>query len=160
MELPADCLEFCKTIDGCEWYSFDPSDGLCSAFSACPSLDIDGCAGCVTGEDDCDSYQCFVPGECLGNLIEHADVEGEVECLDTCKATEGCEWFTFLGDPGICLLYETCDVLEQGCQNCVSGENDCSGSGGGEGKSKILSQVELYFLFSSHFSVISTMCIC
>ena len=49
-----DCLQDCKDLDGCEWYTFDTSSGVCLLFADCPNID-ESCGTCISGEDDCES---------------------------------------------------------------------------------------------------------
>ena len=34
---------------GCDWFTFHPSDGLCALYDRCPTIDIASCPSCVTG---------------------------------------------------------------------------------------------------------------
>ena len=34
---------------GCDWFTFHPTDGLCVLYDRCPTLDIDSCPSCVSG---------------------------------------------------------------------------------------------------------------
>ncbi len=33
-----ECLAHCQSIEGCEWYSYDTSDGFCNSLSECEVL--------------------------------------------------------------------------------------------------------------------------
>ena len=131
----ADCIEYCQADSDCQWYSYDPADGACNAFSDCPSLETDACPNCVSGEDECEAYTCFVPGECLGFFLDHIDLTSADECLQECKGNNFCEWFTFFEESNICYLYSTCNEIDQECQNCVTGEDECDAQGG-QGKER------------------------
>ncbi len=48
-----DCLEVCQETDGCGWFSFDSSDGLCLLTADCQEVD-EGCGSCVAGQVECD----------------------------------------------------------------------------------------------------------
>ena len=65
--------------------------------------------------------------------MNHVYVDTAEECLAECKSQPGCEWFSFSNTVGICALYRTCDTLDQGCPDCVSGENECEGGGSSGG---------------------------
>ena len=73
-------------------------------------------------------------GECFGDLVSYSASPDADDCLDMCKADLRCEYFTFYSDgiAGTCFLYSSCDVLDQACEECVSGERGCESSGGGE----------------------------
>ena len=66
--------------------------------------------------------ECFVKGECHGQLVGIAPSDGENDCLATCKNTTDCYWFTW--DPvGVCNLFLICDELDpESCPECSSGE--------------------------------------
>ena len=48
-----DCLEVCQDTDGCGWFSYDSSDGLCLLTADCQEVD-EGCGSCVAGQVECD----------------------------------------------------------------------------------------------------------
>ena len=123
VESQVECLEFCQSIPTCEWFSYKPEDGACNAFSSCPSVNTDNCGDCVSGENECDA--CFVHGECFGFFLDLTEVRDVNDCLDACQHYPGCEWFTYFEESEICYFYSTCDVLEQACMDCVSGEDEC-----------------------------------
>ena len=68
--------------------------------------------------------QCFVPGECVGQLLGAISVGGGAEgCLSACQATSECTWFTSYGSD-LCGLFINCDELNvDGCPECVSGKD-------------------------------------
>ena len=87
--------------------------------------------------------QCFVSGECQGDLIGiFADIAGADDCLVACKNTSGCVWFTEFevilpcrhptlrnDASSILLQYDTCGMFrnclnidEQTCPSCISGK--------------------------------------
>ena len=41
------------------------------------------------------------------------------------KATEGCAWFTHDSAGGACYTFEDCPNIDESCDTCVSGEDDC-----------------------------------
>jgi len=76
--------------------------------------------GCIS------ALQCDVPGECVGNLIGFTSQNSSTECLSTCKDTEECTWYTFVGGDNFCSLLQSCtEVNEDTCGTCVSGEVAC-----------------------------------
>ena len=71
--------------------------------------------------------ECFVPGECVGDLIGAFDLTNPEDCLGKCEATLGCTWFTHHTRDNFCALYSNVDRVEvDRCPSCVSGEG-CSG---------------------------------
>lgn len=49
----------------------------------------------------------------------------EFACLDLCSANSECRWFTFYSPTNLCLLFEDCQVLDEECQECLTGQPDC-----------------------------------
>ena len=47
-----ECLDLCKTVDQCTWFSFNSDDSLCNLYQTCPTLD-ETCTSCVTGQKEC-----------------------------------------------------------------------------------------------------------
>ena len=129
-----DCARGCNTTAGCEWYSYDPDDKLCATLSTCPSLDAVSCPDCVSGERGCSVSVCFAEGECSGG--EYAGklkgVASADDCLKQCRENTLCKWFTFYPNTETCLFYGSCSEVKQGCQNCVTGQEECSHSQGKE----------------------------
>ena len=41
------------------------------------------------------------------------------------KATEGCAWFTHDSAGGACYTFEDCPNIDESCDTCVSGEDEC-----------------------------------
>ncbi len=71
--------------------------------------------------------------------MDAGDFEGLAsaeDCLDLCYDTEGCQWMTYFGDTGFCVLLEDCQDLDE-CAECTVANADsaeCSGDGdGGDG---------------------------
>ncbi len=53
VEREGDCLERCKVVDGCDWFTFDDSDGACILLTACTQIDSDECDTCWSGQRQC-----------------------------------------------------------------------------------------------------------
>ena len=71
---------------------------------------------------------CFVPGECTDSNLIKAEISATVElCLDVCKNTENCGWFTYVTYAGLCEIFENCGLLDPAnCADCISGEVNCT----------------------------------
>ena len=71
--------------------------------------------------------QCFVPGECIqSNLVSVESTQSAEMCLDLCKNTDNCQWFTYIAYASLCELLQDCPQLdESNCAECVSGEVAC-----------------------------------
>jgi len=71
---------------------------------------------------------CLIQGQCQGNVISIEASSSKDECLQQCKDTEGCKWFTFLAKneaKDSCILYRDCTTIDESCSNCISGESRC-----------------------------------
>ena len=71
--------------------------------------------------------QCFVPGECTeSDLVTALPVLDLNNCLEMCKNTPECAWFTFVSYANFCELFTNCEELAiDNCADCISGEKDC-----------------------------------
>ena len=52
-------------------------------------------------------------------------VANEDECLNLCKDDSSCAWFTYFRAPSECVLYFDCPMIDETCEDCVSGERSC-----------------------------------
>ena len=43
------CLEECRNVTGCEWFSVNEADSFCGLYSSCEELDTDSCPACISG---------------------------------------------------------------------------------------------------------------
>ena len=72
---------------------------------------------------------CWIGGECKGNKIHIApSPQSKEECLEECKITFGCKWFTFhqyKSPQPACLLFSDCSSIDETCETCISGERRC-----------------------------------
>ena len=82
--------------------------------------------GLISGLAKAD-LQCFVPGECIqSNLVSVESTQSAEMCLDLCKNTDNCQWFTYIAYASLCELLQDCPQLdESNCAECVSGEVAC-----------------------------------
>ena len=71
--------------------------------------------------------QCFIPGECTSSALVGAEPAVDVNnCLQLCKDSPDCAWFTFVPYAMFCELFSECAVLSiDNCANCISGEKVC-----------------------------------
>lgn len=68
---------------------------------------------------------CFVPGECQGSVDRVEEAESQEECLELCQSHSFCEWFTYHTVIKACVLFRSCDEINQECDVCVTGEDEC-----------------------------------
>ena len=74
---------------------------------------------------------CYEKGECLfSNLLDVTHATSAERCLQDCKTTDGCQWFTYKEHDGsVCELFESCEYFSNDdCDNCISGQVSCSES--------------------------------
>ncbi len=149
-----DCWSLCQETPRCEFYSYDSSflEGFCFLYSSCPVID-ESCSTCTTSENECPLLSCQVPGECLGVLvmvvvsrstplecvtslfrqIDEFNTRGdEGECAAACVEQLLCNWYTYFTDSGKCVLYNTCQVTEDNCEDCFTSEKGCGDDSQGE----------------------------
>lgn len=74
------------------------------------------------------ALECHKPGECSGgqyiDYIEEVDTYND--CLQLCHADSdaNCQWVTYFENK-ICLHFDNCPNIGQGCRDCFSGERNC-----------------------------------
>ena len=77
---------------------------------------------------DNSGLDCYVDGECLGNLVMSITVQENAEdCLYNCKNTLACRHWTFYPNSTGCLGFINCDGLTDAkCEDeCKSGQVQC-----------------------------------
>ncbi len=71
-------------------------------------------------------------GQCYGNVLHtEYDVPSEGLCMTICQTFERCNWFTYKQRDLTCSLMADCEVLDQTCTDCLSGESRCQEPGEG-----------------------------
>jgi hypothetical protein len=121
------CLVFCKSEPECAWTTYFPRTSYCQLYSTCPSIDSEYCEDCLSSQQECipDDPVCWVGGECKG-VVHHTEMAASAEeCLHVCNSTVSCRWFTFNTEVSECLLFKSCSVLDESCEECISGERRC-----------------------------------
>ena len=80
----------------------------------------------ISGESRCETPQCWVRGQCLGQTLDLDIVANEDACLAWCESKSGCNWFTFYTPAAECILFKTCPAIDGTCSDCISGESSCA----------------------------------
>ena len=80
----------------------------------------------ISGESRCETPQCWVQGQCLGQTLDLDIVANEDACLAWCESKSGCNWFTFFKPAAECILFRTCPTIDDTCSDCISGESSCA----------------------------------
>jgi len=121
------CLELCNSNPSCQWFTFAPSLNFCELLLDCSTLDSSKCDDCLSGTRDCipKEPECWIQGECVGTIDHFEKTESKEDCLNLCKTTLGCRWFTFWEPSSPCFLFKNCPTFDDSCDNCVSGESRC-----------------------------------
>ena len=70
--------------------------------------------------------QCNLNGLCEGSFLDATTVENKAACIDFCRTTPGCFWYSLHTDTGICFALEDCTTLDESRVNVTSGNKDCS----------------------------------
>jgi len=119
-----ECVISCQHVTGCAWYTFYPTDGLCTLHEQCGAVSED-CEDCMSGQDTCPA--CNVGGECEGiNFHLEPDVE-EQQCLVLCEDSELCYYYSYSKEDRYCLLFTSCPSLTlTPCPSCVTGQPGCT----------------------------------
>ena len=70
---------------------------------------------------------CFEAGFCVGSYVDGPDVLDANACLNACKSTPDCSWFSFDEFDARCLLSRDCLGMDPSCANsgCVYGQAQC-----------------------------------
>ena len=90
--------------------------------------------------------QCWIQGMCNGDMILAEASSSPEACLQFCKDTAGCNWFTFFDNNSTnsnnniynqnnnnnnndhnnsassCIIFHDCLTLDESCSSCTSGE--------------------------------------
>ena len=80
--------------------------------------------------------QCNLDGLCLGDLVGETrfdydtNTEGKAACINFCRKTQGCFWYSFDMYSGLCLALEDCPTLDDimtrpDSTHYTSGNKDC-----------------------------------
>ena len=44
------CVNFCRNVDGCNWFTYNTKSNICSALSTCPQVVTEECTECLSGQ--------------------------------------------------------------------------------------------------------------
>ena len=58
-----ECVDFCTSTSGCQYFSYEPTDDVCLALEECPEVSTDNCLDCISGDSTCPDTICALPGE-------------------------------------------------------------------------------------------------
>ena len=123
-----DCLLSCQKISTATWITFDPDSTLCQCLESCgegPVTEGSDCANCVSSETRCEVEQCFVPGLCVGEIIDFSPLESSRKCLSKCTNSTDCKWFSLSRTKNLCLAFKDCNELDKEENDFISGQSEC-----------------------------------
>ena len=119
------CHTKCKTMPNCKWLTYDPAAEFCFLFSDCSSIvqDEDDCLDCVTSEVDCPLLDCDdnLIGLCLGSFVHYSHEETKDTCIQHCKNSQDCDWYSYNSQDKICLQFNACPTINDKFEDYVSG---------------------------------------
>ena len=117
-------------IENCNQFTHFNSTGACYAWQTCLTFSENTCSDCISGDATCSPYTCSEPGLCTGISLGSLVATSENECLDVCKATAQCQWYSYDSTLQFCQLTETCDAVETcSSDTCTHGQKECSANG-------------------------------
>merc|ERR1712045_101632 len=120
------CHAFCGKVDGCNLWSWKPSQSLCLAFATCTFAEGPVCEDCVIGEKACSARECHQQYKCGGNFVDSFSMSHIEECIVACYSDDACNWYTLEKTRDHCILYKDCDLHDETCTTCATGPKSCS----------------------------------
>ena len=120
------CLDACHGVLGCQYFTYYDNEDACIYFISCSNLSEEGCSGCTSGDNECESRQCDLAGLCDGRLVDFSTVQTQQLCIDTCDSIPECGWWSYNADENFCLLSEDCAFLDSSYENSLAGETGCT----------------------------------
>jgi len=126
------CHKFCGKNDDCKWWTWEPDNSLCSLFANCTDPkqstghpNAGPCSDCISGQQACPGRECHSPNKCQGHLVDTFETGHLEDCINMCKDTAACEWYTYDKKDDHCILYKDCESLIS-CDTCATGKKYCS----------------------------------
>ena len=122
-----ECLKFCKSLNNCQWYTFNTETNSCEGFANCKVFSSKIFPNCLTGQVNCmEDADCFQKSLCIEEATSVSEEDASEDCLLRCRRTKDCQWFNF--NHGLCLTLNSCDTIDESCDSCLSGPATCKGN--------------------------------
>ena len=120
------CRKECQLSPYCNWFTYYKEASYCELYRNCLDLDDKTCPDCLTGEKECSApeIKCWLTGKCAEDPLSTNFTQTSEECLNKCKETPECNWFTFDERKHLCQLFVNCTDLA-GCDSCISANSEC-----------------------------------
>jgi len=128
------CQESCAAEDTCAYFTWFTANHahtplFCVKFHTA-ATEVP-CENCVSGPASC---YCSAPVGChvMGdNIVDVTPgITEELVCQAMCKEAEPCVYYTWYDETNVlahtCILFSSCDVMDESCEGCFSGPPDCS----------------------------------
>ena len=91
-----------------------------------------------------------------GNSIDAVNAATANKCLQICKETDQCQWYSFDQASRLCILFKTCDALDKDT-DFTSGEKKCDPLLIGDSKQTLLCYNFGNFLFIQFLPLAGTL---
>ena len=96
-------------VPGARFASWDSSAGnICLMYDSCEDINTSE-KGSISSAVECG--RCRVRGVCQGPLVDRKVVHQEMKCVELCEDNQSCAYYSYLGKPMVCLLFERCEVM-------------------------------------------------
>ena len=111
-----ECLRSCIGADDCQWYTYQHSQVRrnCQLFRTCESV-VDYDEYEISGQKNCPTDNCRIPGFCLGTLIKSFSTLSNNYCDSACQDEPGCNYYSFSSDSlcRYCYLFQDCPSIDE-----------------------------------------------
>merc|ERR1712020_614672 len=135
------CHKFCGKNDDCKWWTWEPDNSLCSLFANCTEPkqstghpDAGPCSDCISGQQACPGRECHSPNKCQGHYVDSFEAGHLEDCINMCKDTVSCEWYTYDKKIDKCFMLKDCNTTIS-CDTCATGKKYCSNGYHGDDES-------------------------
>ena len=117
------CLMKCKESEECKWFTFHTDSSICILWEGCKEFE-EGCTECISGEVTCPI--CEITGKCHSStLLGITFPRDATRCINDCKTTKNCLWYSYDTRNKDCYLYDKCEDFHANNTLFVSGEVSC-----------------------------------
>jgi hypothetical protein len=120
----AQCNAACTGNSTCTWYSFYIETSACVLLKSKATQDSEAKGICTSGQSGCpDQLICGDPQCCEGTTLGTSQTSTAQKCLNKCRQTEKCYWFSYRTSDSSCYLLSTCDPF---AGPCIRGQRECT----------------------------------
>ena len=76
--------------------------------------------------DNYDPKDLLLTDETVHRIVKEVAEKSTNDCLNVCKNSTGCNWFSYDASNGFCGLFVNCPTLDTDMEQCLSGKNSSS----------------------------------